>query len=103
MTEFWNKMAIERASVIVPRGRFQVRNLGGDPFLGKIAERDPLDWPVLAGINVVESLAQVGSRLESLVSPHTMRDSRPNTPTGAVRSEERRVGKECFVPCTSRW
>ena len=23
--------------------------------------------------------------------------------TGVVRSEERRVGKECFVPCRSRW
>ena len=22
---------------------------------------------------------------------------------GPVRSEERRVGKECFVPCRSRW
>ena len=23
--------------------------------------------------------------------------------TGGARSEERRVGKECFVPCRSRW
>src|SRR5881396_4195303 len=35
----------------------------------------------------------------------------PSTPTGPTsarsrsssRSEERRVGKECFVPCRSRW
>src|SRR3546814_18901939 len=24
-------------------------------------------------------------------------------PTGAVRSEERRVGKECVSPCSTRW
>src|SRR5881396_3905299 len=28
---------------------------------------------------------------------------RPPGQAGDLRSEERRVGKECFVPCRSRW
>ena len=27
----------------------------------------------------------------------------PAAPARQARSEERRVGKECFVPCRSRW
>src|SRR5881396_3942444 len=44
-----------------------------------------------------------------LWSMRTVRRDRPRSPARcrfrgrAARSEERRVGKECFVPCRSRW
>ena len=75
---------------------------------------------ILIGLQVALTLAIVcnalfiiGQRLENMNRPSGMNEADTfmfgssgfgqGYDARAVRSEERRVGKECFVPCRSRW
>ena len=53
--------------------------------LQEIGVEDSLSITIAEGSNMVKSAEET------------------KQPLASVRSEERRVGKECFVPCRSRW
>src|SRR3546814_20231534 len=47
--------------------------------------------------------ARLGLRTGSAVGDLLFASRKGSFPTATIRSEERRVGKECVSPCRSRW
>src|SRR3546814_17230638 len=68
---------------------------------------DPAD---INGAGHVDAILRAveGQRVAAILCTHTHRDHSPaaaplREATGALRSDERRVGKECASTCRSRW
>ena len=83
-----------RSSVVTPPPQLYVY---GDvpPLTVRLIE--PFDEPQVAGV-----VAVVNTRSDGCVTVALVTVVQPFTSV-TVRSEERRVGKECVQPCRSRW
>ena len=55
------------------------------------------------GYHLINSINRVTGFLGPQGRPMPMRDAEVNALLNRVRSEERRVGKECRIGCQSRW
>ena len=93
----WNADAVSLDSTAVPV--LELTNF--DPGLSTPVCDSAPGGPTRLPANGVAILAMVGNGGGN-VDDSCGRDIAVSA-TGTVRSEERRVGKECFVPCRSRW
>ena len=86
---------------------------GRKEFIGVVAALPPHQGGAQAA-SADKVLLDIGARSAAAVARLGIRPGDPVVPEGpftalaepglyAARSEERRVGKECFVPCRSRW
>src|SRR5881396_3334459 len=74
---------------------------GGNRRLARLGGRDEHRVPLeLAPVNGDRERRRPAQHLARLEREHALV---PRARHGAPRSEERRVGKECFVPCRYRW
>src|SRR3546814_19892651 len=65
------------------------------------------DLPEVAGPEKRNHLVEIGGRVHRRVDAHAgeaqIRRQDPQIVLAVIRSEERRVGKECVSTCRSRW